>query len=68
MTDPQFIAWFTSSKSSGGANCVEVAFAQGQVAVGVRDSKDRAGGRLALQPAGWSAFVAGVRAGEFDLH
>jgi hypothetical protein len=32
----------------------------------VRDSKDPAGPALAFAAPGWSAFVAGVRAGEFD--
>ena len=33
----------------------------------VRDSKDPGGPVLTLAPADWAAFVAGVRAGEFDL-
>jgi hypothetical protein len=33
----------------------------------VRDSKDQAGPILVFTPAEWSAFVAGVKGGEFDL-
>jgi hypothetical protein len=33
--------------------------------VPVRDSKDPAGPALAFSAAGWRAFIAGVRAGEF---
>ena len=49
--------------ASGGANCVEVAF--GPQDVHVRDSKDPDGPKLTFTPAEWSAFVAGVNAGEF---
>ncbi|MDX3094091.1 DUF397 domain-containing protein [Streptomyces sp. ME19-03-3] len=49
--------WFRSTHSdTGGGNCVEVAFGPG--AVLVRDSKDRAGARLAFTPAAWAEFVA----------
>ena len=65
---PQFGEWFTSSRSSGGANCVEVAFAEDYVAVGVRDSKNRAGGTLAIRPVDWSAFLGGVQEGQFNRH
>ncbi|MFF7210339.1 DUF397 domain-containing protein [Streptomyces sp. NPDC008238] len=51
------LVWFTSSHSnSEGGACVEVAFGPG--AVLVRDSKDRAGARLAFSPAAWAEFVA----------
>jgi uncharacterized protein DUF397 len=53
---------------SGGANggCVEVATVPGYI--GVRDTK--LGGRspvLAFTPTEWEAFLAGARAGEFDV-
>jgi hypothetical protein len=59
--------WRKSSYSNGcgGNNCVEVA--ELTSAVAVRDSKDRHGPVLIFTPAEWTAFVAGVRDGEFDL-
>jgi hypothetical protein len=57
--------WFTSSFSGGNGNgCVEVAFLPGGVAV--RDTKDRALAPHRYPAASWEAFLAGVRAGEFD--
>lgn len=59
------VGWHKSSFSGGGnGNCVEVAtLAAGWVAV--RDSKDRSGPALVFTPGEWSAFLDGVRAGEF---
>jgi len=52
--------WRTSSYSSGGGqNCVEVGPA-GRL-VGVRDSKNRAVGALAVSPRAWAAFIDAVR-------
>ncbi|HEX8858104.1 MAG TPA: DUF397 domain-containing protein [Actinomycetes bacterium] len=45
--------------------CIEVAFADGRIAV--RDSKDRQGPVLIFEPHEWEAFLGGVRDGEFDL-
>ncbi|GAB4589237.1 DUF397 domain-containing protein [Nocardia sp. IFM 10818] len=56
--------WFKSSRSSGGQECVEVAFVPG--AVGVRDSKDPTGPALVFEPAAWDDFTAGLRVGRFD--
>jgi hypothetical protein len=36
-------------------------------AVAVRDSKDQAGPELAVGDRAWSAFVRGVKQGEFGL-
>lgn len=59
--------WHKSSRSTdNGGQCVEVASNLPGV-VGVRDSKDIEGPALTFEPAAWSAFVTGVRAGTFDL-
>lgn len=57
------VAWTRSSACAGG-ECVEVAGIEGGN-VQVRDSKDRGGPVLRFSAAEWSAFVAGVQAGEF---
>lgn len=56
--------WRKSSRSNQGGVCVEVAVAP--AVVGMRDSKDRDGAVLAFRDAAWTAFVAGVKGGEFD--
>jgi len=65
-TDLPTADWRKSSFSGGAhQNCVEVAqTAAGTVAV--RDSKDPAGPVLRFTRAEWTAFVRGVRAGEFE--
>ncbi|MEU8715040.1 DUF397 domain-containing protein [Streptomyces sp. NPDC048663] len=51
------LAWFKSSYSgTEGDNCVEVAVAP--TTVHVRDSKDKQGSQLAVDPAAWMVFVA----------
>ena len=58
-------AWIKSSLSAANSNCVEAArLGAGQI--GVRDSKDPHGGILRFTPAEWTAFLGGVRNGEFD--
>ena len=57
-------SWRKSSHSSDGA-CVEVAAVPGQIMV--RDSKDSDGAFLTFTANEWSAFIAGVKDGEFDL-
>lgn len=54
--------WRTSSFTGGGGNdnCVEIALVPS--AVGVRDSKHRAGGRLSFDRRAWDRFTATVRA------
>jgi hypothetical protein len=61
------VAWVKSSYSngSGGGSCVEMARLDAQHAV--RDSKDPAGPMHSFDRASWSAFLAGVKRGEFDL-
>jgi hypothetical protein len=58
--------WKKSKRSGGsGGNCVEVASnLPGLVAV--RDSKNPAGPALVFTPGEWSAFVGGVKDGEFS--
>jgi hypothetical protein len=50
--------WFKSSWSPDKADCVEVNLGG---AVGVRDTKDREGGELALPVAAWVAFLDGLK-------
>ncbi|MEU6612978.1 MULTISPECIES: DUF397 domain-containing protein [Streptomyces] len=59
--------WFTSSYSNNGGQCVEVAtnLAAPHGIVPVRDSKNVTGPALTVRAAAFSAFVAGVRAGDF---
>jgi hypothetical protein len=65
--EPPVTAWRKSSFSNGngGNNCVEVASLVDAVAV--RDSKNREGPTLTFTLAEWLAFLAGVRAGEFEI-
>ena len=58
--------WFKSSYSNNGGECVEVAAAgDGSGMVPVRDSKDPSGPRLTFTADAWTAFVSGVRKGDF---
>jgi hypothetical protein len=59
-------AWRTSSFSGANGNCVEVADLHGGGRA-VRDTKDRGRGPILLFTSSeWQAFIAGVKAGEFD--
>jgi hypothetical protein len=53
------------SRASGTSSCLEVAIMEECVLI--RDSKDRLGPRLRFTPQEWTAFLTGVRSGEFDL-
>jgi hypothetical protein len=58
-------AWQTSTFSGQNGACVEVARnLPGLVAV--RDSKDRGGPVLAIDPEEWRSFTNGMKAGQFD--
>lgn len=46
--------------------CVEVAFVE-DGGVAMRDSKNHSGSVLVFQSHEWTAFLRGVRAGEFDV-
>ncbi|MEV6017364.1 MULTISPECIES: DUF397 domain-containing protein [unclassified Streptomyces] len=48
----------TYSDSSNSSECVEIA--PTPTAIHVRDSKNPGGGRLAMAPAAWTAFVAAL--------
>ncbi|MBF6416675.1 DUF397 domain-containing protein [Nocardia cyriacigeorgica] len=63
--DPASTQWFKSSHSQGDGECVEVAFLANNL-VGVRDSKNPAGGMLTFAPSDWQAFTAGIADGRFD--
>ncbi len=60
------VKWFTSSRSNHERNCVEVAFLDGG-RVALRDTKDKGAGPAHIfTPGEWSAFIEGVKLGEFD--
>lgn len=60
--DPATAPWRTSSYSANqNSACVEVAPVTG--VVGVRDSKARAAGHLAISRAAWRAFVENIKRG-----
>ena len=64
MTEPR---WRKSSYSgNGGGDCVEVASNRPGI-VAVRDSKNVPGPELAVSDQAWSAFVQGIKHGEFGL-
>lgn len=57
------IKWQKSSKSSGGAQCIELAEAAGEILVRESDDPNVI---LKTTPAKLRAFIQGVKAGEFD--
>ncbi|MFF3264736.1 DUF397 domain-containing protein [Streptomyces sp. NPDC002932] len=59
--------WFKSSYSSNGGQCVEIAanLAASRGVVPVRDSKDLRGPVLGIPAHAFTAFVAGVKVGDF---
>ncbi|MFC5751457.1 DUF397 domain-containing protein [Actinomadura rugatobispora] len=64
--DSQALQWRKSSHSDQhGGECVEVADLA--PVIGVRDSKDPDGPRLAFDAAAWGAFTRRVKAGVHDL-
>lgn len=51
--------WRTSTYTDTGGQCVEVAMTSD--AVGVRDTKNRAGGHLTVPASRFAAFIAAVK-------
>jgi len=60
----QEIVWHRASRCANG-ECVEVARGDGLILV--RDSKDPAGAVLTYSDEEWTAFIASIKAGEFDV-
>ncbi|GAB3559302.1 hypothetical protein J2S53_002551 [Actinopolyspora lacussalsi] len=57
--------WRKSSRSSGnGGACVEVGFTPDTI--GVRDTKDRDGGTLAVNSTAWTSFVDAIKSDRLD--
>ena len=54
-----YATWRRSSRSGQTGNCVEVADLG--TGIGVRDTKDRAGGRLVVDVSEWAAFVDSLK-------
>ena len=57
-------AWRTSTFTSNGTSCVEVALTDTMTAL--RDTKHRAGGHLILPAARGRDLVAAVKSGQFE--
>lgn len=55
----EFSHWRRSRHSGPQGNCVEVGFAA--TAIGVRDTKDRDGGTLALTADQWTGFLHALK-------
>ncbi len=67
MTDLTGAKWHKSTRSGGnGGDCVEVADNLPDV-VAVRDTKNRDEATLIFTHGEWTAFLTGVKDGEFDL-
>ncbi|MFE3500923.1 DUF397 domain-containing protein [Kitasatospora sp. NPDC059160] len=64
--DLSHAVWRKSRFSGNQGNCIEVADGFAGV-MPVRDSKDPEGPSLVFSAGAWSAFVAGVKAGEFPV-
>lgn len=66
MLSPSFTQWRKSTRSSPNGNCVEVGFTPDATQTGIRDTKDRSYGTLAVSADTWSAFLNNVKSGELD--
>ncbi|MFJ2115085.1 MULTISPECIES: DUF397 domain-containing protein [unclassified Streptomyces] len=67
MASTETPRWFTSSYSSNGGQCIEVAanLVASHGVVPVRDSKNPAGPALNVPTDAFTSFVTGVKAGAF---
>ena len=59
------LTWRKAQRSTKDGACVEVASVPGKIAV--RDSKDPGGPILVYAPEEWSAFLDGVKKGEYAI-
>lgn len=59
------LTWRKAQRSTNDGACVEVASVPGKIAV--RDSKDTGGPILVYAPEEWSAFLDGVKKGEYAI-
>ena len=59
------MVWQKSLASQPSGDCVEVAFTDESVLL--RNSQDQQGALLSFSHSEWTAFLTGVRRGEFDL-
>lgn len=64
LTQRGTLAWQKANRSLGSGACVEVAKADGTIVF--RDSKDPDGPVLKYTETEFSAFVHGIKQGEFD--
>jgi hypothetical protein len=64
MPNTDQLAWRTSTFTSNGESCVEVALTDTVTAL--RDTKHRAGGRLSLPATHGHTFIATVKSGQFE--
>jgi hypothetical protein len=60
------MTWRKASRSDNGGNCVEVGQAPASPAVGLRDSKRRDVCHIVVTAAAFAAFLADVKAGEYE--
>lgn len=59
MTTPGTVRWRTSTYSASGTNCVEVG--PTPTVIGIRDTKNRDAGTIAVSAYAWSVFVSSVK-------
>lgn len=58
--------WVKSSYCGEAGACVEVADSEGCDLIHVRDSQDPSGPVLDFSRGTWSAFIDGIRSGDFE--